>query len=380
MGVAHSNLPTIATLALEMSILPLMLAMWCHQTHNFLGWGTVALIIGWSIAVREAYGVNSPLTVLAGQDLIDAQLIYNGIYVIMAVLFAMLGTFVGTILDLPGLLPFHACIYGNRSPEHKLVRWGRKCNPPYRHTIITFILFLFAIVAPFVSYSLLMDNYRGWALGVSIVVPVITYIVCFLYWWWDTSLYVFGPTDRNTKRGSKYRRVAFNNGGFRAENDGDATTSPDPSVDPNDQTEETDENNGDEDPASESVVVTTATGNVTTKGLSREEVGATRFRIIKTVLILAVTQVICTMVLGFIRFSDPNVDVSWIAAAIIGGVILLIAIIIAIIFFFVARRSVRSTGGMVCENPDYVLGSNSNRFMNAIPSFFHASKNLEKIF
>lgn len=345
MGVAHSNLPTIATLTLEMSICPLMLAMWLHSTRNFTSWGMAfALVFGWSIIIREAYLVDSPLVPLLGQDLIDAQLIYNGIYGFMCFGFALLGTFVCTILDLPGILPFHACLYGNRGPNHKLWRWGRKCPPPYRHTAVTFILFLFAILAPFVSYSLLMDDNRGWALGVAIIVPVITYIVAFLYWWYDTSLYVFGPTARNTKLGTKFQRGTFSSNYALGANGDDA----------NDTTEGGDDNSeedqGDDDSSTVNVEEPTKRRKKRlVKPLGKNEEGATRFRIIKTALVFAVTQIVCTMVLGFIRFADNNVDVNWIAACIVGGVIFLIAIILAIIFFFLVRRTQSATVVQTCD-------------------------------
>jgi len=371
MGVAHSNLPTIATLAMEMSVCTMMLAIWLHSTHKMSSWGIAfTLMFGWSIIVREAYGVDNPLAPLIGQDLIDAQLIYNGIYGFIALVFELLGDFICLILDIPGVLPFYACVFGNRGKNHKLWRWGRKCPPPYRHTVITFILFAAAILPAFVTYSQLMDTNRGWALGVAIVVPVVVYVITALYWWFDTDLYVFGPTSRNTRHGTKYQRGKFNNRGgmmlgVKGDN-GNDQNQPEPPEETEQDQDQGDENSADdietsdqEEPSEPRRVMKKAP--MSSPIASEKEESGTRFRVIKTVLVFAVTQVLTTMILGFIRFSDNNVDTNWIAAATIGGAILLIALILAILFFFLLRR--RTTPNMIIQDCD-TNNMNNNYFNN----------------
>lgn len=227
MGVTTSNLEYIAYLGPELCILPLMMSMFLYS-RTLLGWGiTCTTIIIWHIAFREAFGINNPLSQYAGPALTQSLYIYNGIYLILVLVSALVGTAISWLLNFTGMLPFYAWLgstvrhyevtYDTKNKcgsqietekkslvkEVGLTRWGISGIQKPSFVYISMMLFLFCLtyILPFATSSILLFNkYALWIPAlINFAIPPICYGFMWLWCRYYTDLYAFGPTESNIK-------------------------------------------------------------------------------------------------------------------------------------------------------------------------------------
>src|SRR5277367_502509 len=109
MGVVTSTLPTMATMVLEMTALPLAMSMWFYS-KSLLSWAlATALIVVWEAAISIAFNVHNPMSGLVGQELADAQIIF-GVLCILCLAASLVGSTTCYFLDLCDVIPFPALI------------------------------------------------------------------------------------------------------------------------------------------------------------------------------------------------------------------------------------------------------------------------------
>lgn len=309
-NLATNPLPTMATLVMEMTILPLAISMWCY-TPSLMSWAlATALVLVWEIGISYCFNVHNPLSGLVGVDFTEATTIL-GVLVILCWLFALIGSFICWLLDVQEVLPFNALLpmgsastWTVRRPKTDtregeplqlvsksvtgLNRWSMVDLPrPYVHTLVTLFLFAVCVATPHLVYAFLMDdvgNNNDIALGCVIGIPIVGYIITFLFWFFWPDAYVWGPHERNYKSlGSRY---------VNREN----------------------------------------------SGLRKRDTAMANMRIYKTILVLAFIHVASIIILAFVRFTHTDVDWSWPAAVAVGGVILLVGIITAFVLYAFRNR------------------------------------------
>lgn len=233
-NLATSDLPTIATLVLEMTILPQAIAMWFY-TDAQTSWAVAAcLVVVWEVSISFCFGVHSPFALLAGMDLVDAVFIL-GVLVIMSFIYAMIGSFFFWLLGGEEVLPFgsifplgmkHIFVRNAKTGQVNgvvietcgdakvirgsgLNRWGMFNLPiPYMHTAVTTVLFAICVITPHVIYAFFMDDTGSndtIALACAVLIPLIGYVITFAYWYIYPDVFVWGPSVKNFKAlGKRY--------------------------------------------------------------------------------------------------------------------------------------------------------------------------------
>lgn len=302
-------LPRMATLVLEMTILPMTMAQWFYS-KSLLSWAlSAALIITWETAISFCFGVHNPLAGLVGTDYTDAINIF-GILIILCLAFALIGSTICYVTQTRDIIPVYACIPLDESerftrkidkmeqqfdadgePIPVLVSkyytglhgWGMHDLPrPYMHTLITTVLFILTVATPQLIYSFVMDdqgNDNIIALALVILLPVVGYILTFVFWWFFPDPYVFGPHRKNYKKlGRMYK--GYNN-----------------------------------------------------FAMLKRDTEKANLRIAKTVAVLGLFQLVGNVVLGFVRYQSVNATAGWIAATVLGGVFLLIGLIVGFLLY-----------------------------------------------
>lgn len=303
MGVANSALPAISTLVVEFTIMSAALALWLHRERGLTAWGVAAIfIVGWEVGVREAFNVDNPLNnylPVTSPDYMQALEIYNGILVILCVLFALIGDFSAWIVDIAEVLPFYACIpLGPASSEGYVIdqtgtgrarrhssaytglhRWGLLNLPrPYVHSIVSFILLLVCILIPNVVYSLYMDSNINIAYFTLIGVKLLGYIITYIFWAYFPDIYVFGPHVKNIKNlGERYVNRDL-----------------------------------------------------------KKDTKLTDRRILKTLLTIGIIDFAGSLILGLVRYIDTDVDTNWEWAVGVGAVLFIVVALIGIALWFMS--------------------------------------------
>ena len=240
--------------------------------------------------------------------------------VILCLASSLVGSFVCWVLDVADIIPFSAIFplsqreatkvsvpqSGTRIGEVKrfigvntvsLKRWGlTQIAPPYAHVIFTAVMFAFTVMGPQIIYAMFMDdtgNNNAIALGCIIGIPIVGYIVTFIIWWYFPSVYVWGPCERNYKSlGAQYM--------YRE------------SDDPRD-------------------INTDA--EIFKKAMRDRDTSAAHMRIGKAVLVIGIFHVGSNIILGVLRYLNPNVNPNWVTATVIVGVILILSIIVALVLY-----------------------------------------------
>lgn len=336
----------MATLVLTYFILPLVMSLWFYSTH-MMSWAlATALILTWEVAISWCFNVQNPfINCPWGTGPLDAtmcsQSIYiYGIFVIMLLVSALIGSFIGWIMDLPDVIPFSAIFPLSqreasndpvaRPPGLKnqagqvfavktvsLKRWGiANIPPPYAHTIFTMFMFGVTVLAPQVIYAVFMDdtdNNNAIALGCIIGIPVIGYLATFVVWWFFPSVYVFGPCERNYKKlGAQYR--------FRES----------------------------DDPSQWNTEV-----EIYRKSQRDSDTAMAHMRIAKTILVIGIFHVASNIILGVLRYENDQVNVNWITAAIWIGVLLIVSVVVALVLY--SMRKPENSGVYLKPTPVPVL-------------------------
>lgn len=325
MGIAASNLPIIATTVLELSILPLVMSLW-FNSKSLLAFGMTLFVLGWDYCVRMAFNLGNPLSTYLADELTEATKIYVGVLGIMAILMAILGQFTAYVFDLPELLPIWSILPTYRrtplsfkrkrrlplsedgtevtDPSEKseaqaatdydnetgLDRNGIISIPrPTIHVVVCVILFLFAVVAPSIIYSMIMDNHKIAGVVCIVLIPAIGYVLLGIYCYYMTDLWVFGLTKKNVKNYNSHHAGSIRDGFIKQ------------------------------------------------LSCSKEEEKETKERVLLTVLILGIIHVASNLVLGLVRYFQDDVDWNWITAAVIGAIILLLSLIVAVYFWYITN-------------------------------------------
>ena len=303
-GLANSPLPELATVVMEMTVLPFIMSLWFH-TRTLRGWLLVTLILWYEYSLRYGSNIGGEnfLNLYSGTDLSQAILIFFTVLGTLSIIAALIGTFLAWVVELPDIMPFYALLpipeitkirhkgssgTGLYTKNTGLHKYGLRNIPrPWIHCIVTTFLFLFTVVTPHVLYAMLQDGYgihlnnTSLAFWVPCIFLAAGYIMVFIYFYFFPDIYVFGINKRNVRK-------AEGIDGFRA---------------------------------------------IEQSGTLKDHFEMSWLRVLKTVFFLAVFHCIFFLILGAVRFAAQDIDWSWITATVVLGVIFLIALVLAILFF-----------------------------------------------
>ena len=312
-------LPEMATLVLTMVILPMVMSMWFYST-TMMSWAlSTALVLTWVVAISYCFDVQNPFVNYSPAEFDEAIFIF-GVLVILCLASALVGSFVCWVLDVADIIPFSAIfplsqrestnVSVPRPTTHvgevkqffavktvSLKRWGlTQIAPPYAHVIFTAVMFAFTVMGPQIIYSIFMDdtgNNNAIALGCITLIPLVGYVVTFLFWWFFPSVYVWGPCERNYKQlGAQYL--------WRESDDPrDVGTEPE----------------------------------IYKKAMRDKDTTDAHWRIGKAILVIGIFHVGSNTILGILRYLNHTVNPNWVAATVIVGVILLISIVCALVLY-----------------------------------------------
>jgi hypothetical protein len=311
MGLATSDLSTIATLVPEFTILAYTLTMWGGKALLCLG---TLLLLGWQYVVRYGLNLDNPVNTYSGTDQYDAGVYFFANLGGSAVVFTILAIFTTVILAVPSVLPFWDIIPSSLLSMLAFKgRWTRKKNGamspaasddenkgvnkedilniprPTGHVFVTFLIFLFTVPTPHIIFSLLADSAKLTAVLCFIIIPVAGYVMCYVYWIFRTALPIFGQTEKNTAEYNKFNKAAIDSGDMKA--------------------------------------------LVWVKDTMAKD---TRNRILFTVLAIGVPHVFGNLALGIARYFSEDVDVNWIVAIVFGIIIFVLTIIAALWFWYIS--------------------------------------------
>jgi hypothetical protein len=216
-------------LGVQVTVLPFVLALWFHN-RSLTGWAYPSvMLIWWQIAIRDGLNVNNPLSnpLYSPLDLQQAQYLYFVVFPTTIVACALLGTAVAWLLGLPFLIPTESVwpdspglSFNNPSINTEgysnsrilarqdaavpddcgLTAFGFTQIPKqYFHFLVTLVLFVFTVALPFILFEWLYTTTKLGAFLCCLLIPVVGYFVSGLFWRYVTSLYVFGPNEKNMK-------------------------------------------------------------------------------------------------------------------------------------------------------------------------------------
>lgn len=230
-GFASSEFPELAYLGVRVFMYPLVGAMW-YNNRSSTGWAVVCAYSYFFWLITIAFDLHDPVqailerTILMGLSAFrEATIIYFGVFVIIILLASWLGQLICMLMDIRELLPFDALfpVYQTHNIDGII---NTKCNPidvaalrayycmcmrglehwcftfidpPYWHTFITFILSLIILTLPDYIFWYFVPTMKVMAYFVALALRVVGYIAAWFYWSYYTDLYVWGPTEYNTK-------------------------------------------------------------------------------------------------------------------------------------------------------------------------------------
>lgn len=305
-------LPELATRAVLFTILPLVMCLW-FNSRTLLGYAPVIFFLWWEYSIEFGTGLDNVLNIYTGVDYQDAMFVFFVIYGSLTICFCGVALLVGFVFNIPGLLPFYAlftasddspiAIHGTKFERpaagytglnrHGIVNIPR----PWIHCLVTFILFCFTVIAPFVIYDQFEDArnshaaYPGVAWGLGMGIAALGYFGCFLFWWFYTDIYVWGPTATNIAMGK------YNTGG------------------------------------------TMQVPDAIKKNIRTLEWGA-KVKIIVTVCVIAFVHLASVLVMYTIRYIKADVNWCWPAAVVIGGILLILCIIAMILLAYFNNNNI----------------------------------------
>jgi hypothetical protein len=314
-GLASEPLPAMATFVMSFTLLPFVLTLWFYS-RSLLSWAlATALVLGFQFGISVGFGANSPLPAVAPSVAFSNTLTQLGIDVILCFVWSMTASLMGLMFDIAELLPFGALFprsqasRGHRSKKEKmdentvvvqnaplvailepgtgLRRWGMHNLPrPWVHVIVTIFLLLITVALPFILFGVYMDdagNDDKIALSTVIIIPVIGYLLCAIFWYFYCDPYIWGPHKNNISRlGNKY-----------------AHKNQQPRI--------------------------------------HQDTAETNRRIIRTILTIAVFHIAGAIVMGLIRYFRTDVNFNWIAGFVVLLIVLLIILLVWAILYFTGR-------------------------------------------
>jgi hypothetical protein len=322
MGIVPSLLTELAPMCVEVLILPLVLSLWLYSKTG-LGGGVAATSVLLYHFLRVGYNFKNPLPVYTtSQEISDANAVYFRHFPLFIVASATVGTLVGYLLDLRGMLPYYRLSEGtagerlevatggdsvkdyitkfqNTYESDGYVQWGyKRIAMPVMHLFFTTIIFLWTVPLSFMLFGFLFPVSKYAAFGSAGLVALLGYIVLAIYSLKKTELGVYGPSKENLRQRTK---------GFYAysrKEDDDALIV-DPDFGPNDS-------NG--------------------QNKYRDAVfERTKYTIYKNVLVIGLIHLIGFILeAGVVTFlTDPSINVPWIVGL---CYILLVALVVLIAF------------------------------------------------
>lgn len=296
-NIATNNLPALSTFVMEMTVLPMTIAMWLYSPHSLMSWAVAfTLVVTWDIAISVFFGVSSPLEGLIGLDHVEGAKVV-GVLIILCLAFSLIGSFVSWLLDGEEVLPFAALFPMSRkhffsrkgaassdvSDSDARVKptglnaWGMVDLPkPFMHVAVTTVIFAIAVAVPHLIYAFFMTDVgsdNSIALACVLVIPIVGYILALVYWYYYPDPYVWGPHVRNMK------------------------------------------------------VLGTRYANAGNKMLVKRDTKAANMRIYKTVVMLGAMHYIGVLVLALVRYIRSDVDWNWTFAAILAAIIVVVAVV-----------------------------------------------------
>ncbi len=231
MGVASSNLPTLAKLGIVVFNYPLVATLW-YNNKTQSGWAISCTYTFFTLMLVVGFNIGDPLVSLIPPIPLDLTpfkegvYIYFGVYAVSIFLSALLGWFISWIMDIREAFPFYAILPSYRTHNIENVvstpcnsvdigalkdyycmcegrerdRWCFTNIPrPYWHTLVGFLLSLLILTVPTLLFTYLFSVNKWAAYFTPMPLKVIGYIAAWLYWSYRTDLSVWGPTDYNTK-------------------------------------------------------------------------------------------------------------------------------------------------------------------------------------
>ena len=177
MALASSPLPSLASLNLEVTMLPFILAIflndWCLTT---------SAIIFFEIVIREGFGtIGSPFPFPNPSDEFDGRRIMNAVYVIYIMAFAFLGKLLIILLKFPTFLNVMSVI-----PKQMLSPNEKHGHKSYLVFIVSLLYILLLTLGTFITYKVLLDNNQTVAaIAFTNIFPLFMFILGWLmyrYW------------------------------------------------------------------------------------------------------------------------------------------------------------------------------------------------------
>jgi hypothetical protein len=318
MAITDYFLTELAYLTVQATVLPFMITLWCrNRAHT--GWAfATAVCLWWQVSIRDGLSLNNPLSLfIIPQELSDADFIFRFLFTTLTIICAMCGEAVGYLLDLPFLLPLEALMpispgktinsaatYNQANMpgwqdeavgRYGLCAWGYNYIPrPYLHFLFTLILFVFSVPLAFILFEHILPLSNWGALLAFNLAPIVGCFVAFLVWRYWTSLYVFGPNERNLDE--RENQVI--------------------------QTRKSDE----------MVEMMDADLNDQTRPLV---IAQTNNYIMRTAILLAFFQIFLSLIIGGVTaFTNPaNINVIWILAIVLVLFLTIVIILVVIIYY-----------------------------------------------
>ena len=244
-SIVTNELAVFATMTLELTMLPHAFALWIYG-DSLMSWAVAtSLILVWQVGVRFCFGVDDVFVGLVGPDYDQAKTAL-GTLVILCLVFALLGTFIGWLLDIEEILPYFALVTSSSKdigtslrekvdkkvatmqekgkkgarapmPPKKGVSYdddgGRRVKPtglnrgemrnlprPYRHCFWNTVFFAIGVVLPHLIYSFLLDDegsHNSIAVPLVILLPFVGYIAAYIYARVKPDPFVWGLHEKN---------------------------------------------------------------------------------------------------------------------------------------------------------------------------------------
>jgi Na+-transporting methylmalonyl-CoA/oxaloacetate decarboxylase gamma subunit len=222
MGIAASQLTAVANFTVLNTIFIMVGTMIIGRNKDWKGWILLPYaVLLYQVIVTLGANVRNPLSLYAGQDEVDANIIFNIIFPIWAFLYSIMGWAWTRVLDSADLFPlgvrFDYLVYPSTRTvitvdENEKVTIEQDCTrpakqpttqppPSWSHLLITLFYFLI-IAAGQVVYDYFIaisgDEWIAWVvnLGVGIVFSLLYLIYCVVW----TDIYVFGYSKRELKK------------------------------------------------------------------------------------------------------------------------------------------------------------------------------------
>ena len=227
MGLIPSLLTEMAPMTVECVILPLVLSLWFYSKSG-LGGGVAATCVLFYHLLRVGYNFRNPLLgYTTSQEITDSNALYYRHFPLFIVASSIVGTMVGWLLDLRGMLPYYRLVGGtagerlevltsneklketiisfqNKYESDGYSAWGyKRIAAPYLHCIVVTLIFLWTVVLPFLLWGFIYPISKYAAFGSAGLVPISGYVALLIFSLKNTELGVWGPSKNNLKKRSR---------------------------------------------------------------------------------------------------------------------------------------------------------------------------------